>query len=143
MNYYLVALALHAIVAVLGIGQVVALLVLATDAQKASDRLPWTLSIMGRLSRIVGISLGLMFLTGIAVMIPTSGAYGRAWWFRIAFLLFIALGACHGMLQKAVRVAGGSAADARAAAVARLPTLAWVMVGIATVIVFLMASKPF
>jgi hypothetical protein len=47
------------------------------------------------------------------------------------------------MLQRAIRVAGGSAADARAAAVARMPTLAWLMVGIATVIVFLMASKPF
>lgn len=143
MNYYLVALALHAIVAVLGIGQVLALLVLASDAQKASDRLPWTLSIMGRLARVVGISLGLMLLTGIVVMLPTGGAYGRAWWFRIAFLLFIALGACNGMLQRAIRVAGGSAADARTAAVARLPTLTWLMVGIATVIVFLMASKPF
>jgi len=143
MNYYLVALALHALVAVLGIGQVVALLVLASDAQTGNDRLSWTLSVMSRLARVVGISLGLMLLTGIVVMIPTGGAYGRAWWFRIAFLLFILLGAFNGMLQGALRKASGPASDAKTAAVARLPMLTRVMVGIAAIIVILMASKPF
>jgi hypothetical protein len=133
MNYYLVALASHALVAVLGVGQVMALLVLANDAQKGNERLPWTLSAMSRLARIVGISLGLMLLTGIFAMIPTGGAYGRAWWFRIAFLLFILLGACNGMLQRALRTN----------AVERLPMLTRLMVGIAAIIVILMAAKPF
>lgn len=133
MNYYLVALALHALVAVLGVGQVVALLVLANDAKAGSERLPWTLSVMSRLARVVGISLGLMLLTGIFVMIPTGGAYGQAWWFRIAFLLFILLGAFNGMLQGALRKG----------AVARLPMLTRLMVGTAAIIVILMASKPF
>ncbi len=143
MNYYLVALASHALVAVLGVGQVLALLVLASDAQSGNDRLPWTLSVMSRLARVVGISLGLMLLTGIFVMIPTGGAYGRAWWFRIAFLLFILLGASNGMLQRALRIANGPASTAKTAAVARLPMITRVMVGIAAIIVILMASKPF
>lgn len=143
MNWYLIALATHALVAVLGIGQVLALVFLAGEAQRAGDRLPATLALMTRLARVVGISLGLMLLSGIAVMIPTRGAYGAAWWFRIALLLFLVLGALNGVLQRTVRGAGGPPSAASAAAVARLSTLAWSMVGVASVIVILMAAKPF
>jgi hypothetical protein len=143
MNGYQIALALHALVAVLGVGQVLALVVLASEARAGGDRLPVTLGLMRTLARIIGISLGLMLLSGIGVMIPTRGAYGAAWWFRIAFLLFIVLGAFNGMLQRALRVASGPASSGSAAAVARISTLAWSMVGIVAVIVTLMAAKPF
>jgi hypothetical protein len=133
MSLYQIALGVHTLVAVLGIGQVLALVVLAGEARAGSSGLPVSLSLMGKLARIVGISLGLQLLSGLAVMIPTRGAYAAAWWFRIAFLLFIVLGALNGMLQGAVRKQ----------ALARLPTLAWTMVGITAVIVWLMAVKPF
>lgn len=144
MNLYQVAIALHALVAVLGIGQVFALVFLAGEAARASgDRLPATLGLMQTLARVVGISLGLMLISGIAVMIPTRGAYGAAWWLRIAILLFLGLGAVHGFLQRTLRAASKPASDASRAAVARLSTLAWTMVLIASVIVILMAAKPF
>jgi hypothetical protein len=133
MNLYQVALGVHTLVAVLGIGQVLALVMLAGEARAGGGGQPVSLSLMTKLARIVGISLGLQLLSGIAVMIPTHGAYAAAWWFRIAFLLFIVLGAFNGMLQRAVRTQ----------AVARLPMLAWTMVGITAVIVWLMAVKPF
>jgi hypothetical protein len=141
---YLVAIATHALVAVLGIGQVLGLAFLAGEARSnGSDRLPVTLGLMRRLARVTSISLGLMLLSGIGVMIPTRGAYGAAWWFRIAFVLFLVLGFFNGQLQRALRVASGPASDASARAVARLSTLTWTMCGIVTVIVILMASKPF
>jgi hypothetical protein len=143
MNVYLIALATHALVAVLGIGQVFGLVFLAGDAQRAGDRLPVTLAMMTRLARVVGISLGLMLLSGIAVMIPTRGAYGMAWWFRVAFLLFLVLGALNGVLQRTLRGASGPPSAASTAAVARLSTLTWSMVAIVAVIVTLMAAKPF
>jgi hypothetical protein len=143
MNWYQVGLAVHALVAVLGVGQVLALVFLAGEARAASDRRPATLGLMGKVARVVGISLGLMLLSGIGLMIPTRGAYGAAWWFRIAFLLFFVLGGLNGWLQRTVRVAGGPASAASTAAVARLSTLAWSMVGIVAVIVSLMAAKPF
>jgi hypothetical protein len=143
MNWYQVALAVHALIAVLGVGQVLALVFLANEARAGSDRLPATLAVMRRVARVIGISLGLMLLSGIGVMIPTRGAYGAAWWFRVAFLLFIVLGGFNGMLQRALRVASGPASPGSAAAVARLSTLAWSMVGIVAVIVILMAAKPF
>jgi uncharacterized membrane protein len=145
MNFYQIALATHALVAVLGIGQVLTILVLAGDARAGSDQLPATLALMRTQARIVGISLGLMLLSGIAVMIPTRGAYAAAWWFRIAFLLFILLGATNGVLQGTLRTASAPASDPnkRGAALARLRTLAWTMCGIVIVIVTLMTAKPF
>jgi len=143
MNWYQTGLAVHALVAVLGIGPVLAIALLAGEARAGSDRLPATLASMARLARITSISLGLMLLSGIGLMIPTRGAYGAAWWFRIAFVLFLVLGFFNGQLQRAVRVAGGAASDASARAVARLSTLAWTMCGIVAVIVILMAAKPF
>jgi uncharacterized membrane protein len=143
MNFYQVSLALHTIVAVLGIGTVFALFVLSGEAQKGGDRGSTTLALMGRLNRVVGISLGLMLLTGLSVMVPTRGAFAANWWFRVAFILFIVLGAFNGQLQRAVRVASGPASQASTAAVARLRTLTSIMVGLVIVIVTLMAAKPF
>jgi uncharacterized membrane protein len=143
MWLYLVAIAVHALVAVLGVGQVLALAVLAGEARTGGDRLPATLGLMRRLARVTSISLGLMLLSGIGLMIPRRGAYGAAWWFRVAFVLFFVLGFFNGQLQRALRAAGGSVSDASARAVARLPTLAWTMCGIVAVIVILMAAKPF
>ncbi len=145
MNLYQIALATHALVAVLGIGQVLTILVLAGDARVGSDQLPTTLALMRRHARIVGISVGLMFFSGIAAMIPTRGASAESWWFRVAFILFILLGATNGILQRSLRVASAPASDAnaRGAAVARLRPLAWTMCGLVTVIVTLMAAKPF
>jgi uncharacterized membrane protein len=145
MNFYQIALATHALVAVLGIGQVLTILVLAIDARAGNDHLPATLALMRLLARIVGISLGLMLLSGIGVMIPTRGAYAQTVWFPIAFILFILLGAANGVLQGSLRRASAPASDAntRGAALARLRTLAWTMCGIVVVIVTLMAAKPF
>ena len=82
---------------------------------------------MQRVARVIGISLGLMLLSGIAVMIPTKGAYGMAWWFRVAFVLFIVLGSLNGIAGRPAQGQRPSVA-ASEAAVARLPTLAWAMV---------------
>jgi hypothetical protein len=133
MTLYQLALALHTIVAVLGIGQVLGLVLLAQDARPGSNHLPVTLAMMGKLARVMQISLGLMLITGIAVLIPTQFAYARAWWFRVAFLLFLVLGFFTGQLQRAVRTS----------AVARLSSIGWIMCALVVIIVTLMAAKPF
>jgi hypothetical protein len=140
---YQSSIAVHALVAVLGIGQVTSLAILAGQARADGDRLPATLGVMRRLARVTSIGLGLMLLSGIGVMIPTHGAYGMAWWFRVAFVLFLVLGFFNGQLQRALRVASGPASPASAAAVARLSTIAMTMCAIVAVIVILMAAKPF
>ena len=133
MNWYLVALATHTLVAVLGIGQVLGLVLLAQDARPGSSDLPVRLAMMGTLARVMQISLGLMLISGIAVMIPTQFAYAHGWWFRVAFLLFLVLGFFTGQLQRAVRTS----------AVARLSSIGWIMCSLVAVIVILMAAKPF
>jgi hypothetical protein len=133
MNWYQVALASHTIVAVLGIGPVFALLLLAQAARAGRSDLPATLAMMSKIARVIQISLGLMLLTGIAVLIPTQFAYARAWWFRIAFLVYLVLGFFTGQMQRALRTQ----------AVARLPTMGWIMCTLVVIIVTLMASKPF
>lgn len=143
MTWYQVGLAAHTIVAVLGIGTVFALLLLSQDARAGNSQLPATLAMMGKLARVIGISLGLMLLTGIGVMAPTSFAYGRARWFQVAFLLFLVLGFFNGQMQRAVRQASGPASDASAKALARLSSIGWIMCGLVIVIVTLMAAKPF
>jgi uncharacterized membrane protein len=143
MTWYQVALAAHALVAVLGIGQVLALVLLAQDARPGNNHLPATLAMMGKLARVTSISLALMLLTGIGVMAPTQFAYGRARWFQVAFVLFLVLGFFNGQLQRALRVARGPASDASARALTRLSSLGWIMCGLVTLIVILMAAKPF
>jgi hypothetical protein len=133
MNWYQVALATHTVVAVLGIGSVLSLVLLAQDARAGSNHLPVTLAMMAKLARVVQISLGLMLISGIAVLIPTQFAYAHAWWFRVSFILFLVLGFFTGQLQRAVRTS----------AVARLSSIGWIMCTLVVIIVILMASKPF
>jgi uncharacterized membrane protein len=143
MTWYQVGLAVHALVAVLGVGQIVAIAVLASDARAGSDRLPATLAVVARLARIMGISFGFMLLSGIGLMIPTHGAFGAQWWFRISFVLFLVLGFFHGQLMRALRAAGGPASEGSTRAVSRMRSVAWTMCGLVAVIVMLMAAKPF
>src|SRR5262245_58006407 len=142
MNWYQVALAVHALVAVLGIGQVGAIAFLAGDARAGSDRLPAVLALIRRLGRVTSIGIGLMLLSGLVVMLPTRGAAGAQWWFRISFLLFLVLGFFHGQLMRALRTASASASDTRVRALDRLRSIAWIMCGLVAVIVILMSSKP-
>jgi hypothetical protein len=142
MVWYQFGLAVHALVAVLGIGQVLAIAFLAADLRPGSEQLAGTVAVIRRLSRVTSISLGLMLLSGIGLMIPTHGAYGQQWWFRISFLLFLVLGFFNGQVGRGLRKVTGPAGDA-AAAIGRLRTNAWTMCGLVAIIVCLMAAKPF
>jgi len=143
MTWYQAGLAVHALVAVLGIGQVLAIAILASGLKAGSQELPTTAATISGLSRITSISLGLMLLSGIGLMIPTNGAYAAQWWFRISFVLFFVLGFFNGQVGRALRTVGGSPSDAVAAAISRLRSASRVMVVLVAIIVMLMAAKPF
>ena len=138
MNIYTLTVALHVIIAVLGVGQLTALGVVAARENAAPDAAKVALRTLGNLTTGVTGSLVAMLVTGLAAEWLSGWAYHGTWWFRIAFLLFLLVGACAGGVRKTLR--GGDADPGKA--LARIRALAGIMVGLTAVIVALMQLTP-
>lgn len=131
MAGYQHTLMLHVLVAVVGIGPMAALAVLALS--KAERGL---VSQVGKhLSRWASISMGLMLLTGIYLLYVTGWGYLQAAWFWIAFVLYIALEP----LQRIIIKRAGSE-DAKTQSATK--PLGWVLLISLLVIVYLMYVRP-
>jgi hypothetical protein len=138
MSLYVVLLVIHVITAVGGLGQLAVFGIMTTRPSEAS------ISIMKRILLTAGISLLVMLLTGVGMLWLYDWVYERTWWFRISFILFIALGAMHGMASKSLkRVIAEDGSLPASSHLAKLRTLAILMNITLALIVFLMEAKPF
>ena len=97
-----------------------------------------TLPIYRELLKIFIRSLLAMLVTGLLILWVGGGVFMNAWWFRIAFLLFLAAGALHAMLNSTIRKA-----EDYEAVVPKMKALAMWLNVLVVVIVFLMVYKPF
>jgi len=136
MAGYTHLLALHILFAVIGIGPVTVIALLAIK-EPEGDALK-TVMTRGRL--ILQPALLLMLLTGIGLLWVTGWSYMHTAWFLISFVLFIALGAFTGILQKNVRKATTPEEAAAHASSTRL--MGWLALLSTVVIVWLMVTKP-
>jgi len=131
MTSYVVLKIVHVLTAVLGLGQVGALLVISWQMPAAS-------ALIVRIARIVTLSLPIMLLSGIGLLKMSGWAFAPTLWIRGSFVLMLVIGFSASRIVKAARSAGQTG---------NVPTTLRrhsVLVAVLTgVIVWLMTAKPF
>lgn len=139
---YTPALVVHVLVAVLGLGSIASVAVVAATARRAgrdpTEVLPW----LRPLLRYSAFSLAAMLVTGILLDLAAKGAFREAWWFRGSVLLLIATGVLHAQARRAVRLGGVKEASGDAV-LRRVERIAYGMCALIVAITVLMEVKPF
>jgi hypothetical protein len=128
MNVYLVALVTHVLVAILGLGSVVSVALMAAMVRP--------------LLRVSAFSLAGMLLTGVVMISYAGGAFHQAWWLRSSVLLLVVTGALHARARRALKAEPASEHDARLA-IQRVERIAYAMSFLIATITVLMELKPF
>jgi len=139
MGAFELTICLHVVTAILGVGQVTALVVVANQGRKTSPVAPATWAALKRLTRGTNWSLAVMLLSGVLLEYLDGWSHSHAWWLRIAFLLFVACGAVLGMIQGALRKGEAAGNDS---ALRGVVVRAWVVSALVAVIAVLMQLKP-
>jgi uncharacterized membrane protein len=142
MSWYAIAVVLHVVVAVLGVGPVGALAIVASCARRAGTALPQAAIWITPLLRYTRFSLAAVLGTGIWIDVAAAGVYHHAWWVRLSAILVVVTFLFHrratAAISRAVRGEGDSAA-----AFWRVERAAWAMCGTVALVTILMEAKPF
>lgn len=139
---FMPALVLHVAVAVLGLGTILALGLVASAAGKVGRGGEQAALLLAPLLRSSALSLGAMFVTGILIDVAAGGSFHDWWWFRGSAVLLVLTGVLHGLTRRIARRGLGSDAG-REATLRGIARLAYVMSMLLAVIVVLMEVKPF
>jgi uncharacterized membrane protein len=134
-------LALHVIVAVLGLGSIASIAIVAGAARRTGRVADDVLISLGSLLRVSGVSLGAMLVTGVLLNFAAGNAFSAMWWFRGSALLLIATGVLHALARRTIRTA--PAGGDRRSALRRVERIAYAMCALIAVIAVLMEIKPF
>jgi hypothetical protein len=142
MTGYQAALAVHVLVAVLGLGNIVAVAVLV-PGNAAAVPSPTLTAQLGRLLSLAGAAVGLLIISGAVLMYFTRGLYVQMIWFRAATVMVLVLGATLGIARRGLRLpkAGAPGAVTRNP-LARTRRATFVACGLAAAVVVLMVTKP-
>jgi hypothetical protein len=132
MTSYLAVKVLHLLTAILGLGQVGALLAISWQASTPAA------PIVIRLARIVTVSLLLMLLSGIGLLKMSGWAFAPTWWVRGSFSLMLVIGFSAQRIVKAAR--SHDRPESSSPAVRHYSLLIAILTGL---IVWLMTAKPF
>jgi hypothetical protein len=135
-------LATHALAAVLGLGSIASVAIVASKARRAGRGLTEVSIWLGPLLRYSALGLAAMLVTGVLLDLIVSGAFSGTWWFRGSALLLLATGALHGRARRAVRK-GLSEEGGKEFALRRVERMAYGMCALIAVITVLMEVKPF
>lgn len=139
MTLYASVRLVHVIVAVLGVGSIAAIAIVARQLRAQPAALP--ASALPALARWATISLAVMLVTGIWIDVELHGAYHHALWFRASAIGLLLTGATLGVLRRQLaRGLRGQLAPERA--LARVTALAVVASALVLVIVVLMERRP-
>jgi hypothetical protein len=139
---YAPVLVIHVIVAVLGLGSIASIAVVAAAARKTGRGMAEVSAWLSPLLRYSVFSLAAMLVTGVLLDLAAGGAFHHLWWFRGSALLLIPIGALHSQARRAVR-AGLAHQGAGIAALRKVERIAYGMCALVAVIVVLMELKPF
>ena len=138
MSLFAVALTIHVLAAILGLGPIVAM-AFASARRPAEAPLAELRALMMRLSTWTSLGLGTLLLTGVLIEAASGGSFHGTWWFRLSFLLLIVLGALNGQVRRKLRrLDVARAADG----LRSVSTLLWSMLAIVVVIAVLMTDRP-
>lgn len=139
---YTPVLVVHVIVAILGLGSVASIVVVAVTARRTGQDSTAALAWLGPLLRYSAFSLAAMLVTGVLLDVAAGSAFRASWWFRGSALLLFATGALHAQARRAVRP--GLAKDHSGDVVLRrVERIAYGMCVLIAAITVLMEVKPF
>jgi hypothetical protein len=141
-KFYTPVLVAHMLVAVLGLGSIASVAIVATTTRRSGRALPEATLLLRPLLRCSALSLGAMFATGAFLDLAAAGAFSREWWFRGSALLLFASGVLQGLARRAVRHGFANEGDAEII-LRRVEWLAYGMCAMLAVITVLMEVKPF
>ena len=141
-HFHTPVLVVHALVAVMGLGSITSIAIVAATARRAgrgsAEVLPW----LGPLLRYAAISLAAVLSTGVLLDLTANGAFRAAWWLRGSVLLIVATGLLHAQARRAVRLGLAKEADSDLV-LRRVEWIGYGMCALIGVIVVLMLVKPF
>jgi hypothetical protein len=139
MNLFALAISVHVVTAVLGLGQIVGTAVLASSLPPDAPVAPAALVALRRFGRATSWALALMLLSGVLVEYASGGSFHDAWWFRLSLLLLVALGALQGRIRGVLRKVEAAKDGLLLRGVVRI---ALAMCAIVAVVAVLMELKP-
>jgi hypothetical protein len=142
MNVYLVALVTHVLVAILGLGSVVSVALMAATVRRSGRGAVEAALWIRPLLRLSAFSLAGMLLTGVVMIAVAGGGFHGAWWLRGSVLLLLVTGALHARARRALKVEPATDRDARIA-LQRVERIAYAMSLLIATITVLMELKPF
>jgi hypothetical protein len=138
MMLYWLAVSIHVVTAILGLGQVAGIVVLASAMRVGGSISPGMWLALERLVRGTMWSLVVMLLSGVLVEYQVR-AYHDTLWFRLSFALVLALGAVNGRTRRVLRRRGEVGDESSLRAVLRGGL---VMSAITAIVAVLMEVKP-
>jgi hypothetical protein len=141
-RFFVPLLALHASTAVVGLGSILSVALVAAAARRAGGGSAEASTWLRPLLRFSGISLGTMLVTGILMDIAAGGAFHEWWWFRGSVLLLVVTGVLHARARRSVR-RGLERDIERDATLRGIERLAYAMSALIAAITVLMEVKPF
>lgn len=139
MSLFAIALTIHILAAILGLGPLVAM-AFAGGRRPAEASLAEELrTLMLRLSTWASLALGTLLLTGVLIEAGSGGSFHRTWWFRLSFILLIVLGALNGQVRRKLRrLDAARAADG----LRSVSVIVWSMLALVAVVTILMTNRP-
>jgi uncharacterized protein YfaQ (DUF2300 family) len=134
------AVALHVVTAILGLGQIAGMAVVASTNTNEATVPQSTWRALERLVRGATWSLLVMLLTGILIAYLVGfELYGKHLWLRASFAATLVIGALNGTLRRALK---NRPQLGEARVMKRVATSAWIMCALLAVIATLMELKP-
>jgi uncharacterized membrane protein len=141
-SLYIPVLVIHVLIAILGLGSVASVALVATTARRSGRAWKDVSAWLGPLLRYSAFSLAAMLVTGVLLDFAAGGAFHEAWWFRGSALLLVATGVLHAQARRAVR-SGLAGEDTHGVVLRRVERIAYGMCGLIAAITVLMEAKPF
>jgi hypothetical protein len=140
MILYVVAIALHVVFAVLAIGVVGAVPLVARLARQ-DGTLGSPERLLGALLRVMQVGFFAMLLTGVLLDVSMDGAFHRTTWFKVSIVVLAVVGFCHSRARVALRK-GFAPGGGREVALASIERWGWTMCAAVALITLLMQMKP-
>jgi hypothetical protein len=138
---YLVAIAVHVVVAVIGIGLVGAIPLTARFARQAASAVAGSETLLSTLLRATQIGFFLMVLTGVLLDVSVGGAFHRTGWFMASVGVLPFIGISHARARRALGK-GFSTGGSPDVALRRVEHWGWIMCAAVALVTVLMQVKP-
>jgi uncharacterized membrane protein len=142
MSLYLIALLTHVLVAILGLGSVVCIALIAAAARRTGRNTAEAAASLRPLLRLSAFSLAVMLISGVVMVSSAGGGFHGAWWVRASVLLLLVTGALHGLARRALRTAPTNDDEAKLV-LRRVERMAYGMSSLIATITVLMELRPF